>query len=388
MAPSLKATFSAAFARIPFLGPVIVKVPKSAAVEIRVVRVSQLFNSLDPSPFFLKDLVRAKKTPAFSRLGDFILAPMADHDAEDFILTYAQETPDASDFLIRIFLGPGTIAKADEYDHRNEDNGAEPDLDSESDVELAVWNETRLGSDGRQCLGWSGEDSTNANLDIDARERIAISPSSALSSNAAGDQAQQCVRVTTGAPANSPQQSHHIHFNSPTNLPTPSTLESKRNPRGRHSRCSSVLVLQEDRNTVFELERDVQAAITRHFEYQCRRKRIQLQTHLASLRISLLLGLIILLLALLLSRYLSSISSSDGVHDQTLLLSEWASQCLTVVGWVSVWRPAEMALYGWVPMWKEWRFLKVLARAKVELRFAGGTGEKLRNKQKAVDGVN
>ena len=52
-----------------------IKIPKRASahqIEIFVERIEQLFNSMDPSPFHEKDL---------------------DHDAEEFIVSWAQEFP-------------------------------------------------------------------------------------------------------------------------------------------------------------------------------------------------------------------------------------------------------------------------------------------------------
>src|SRR5262245_16873211 len=53
-------------------------------IELRVAQVEQLFNSLDPSPFRKKDL---------------------DRDAEEFIVSWAQEYPAGEDVLLRIHLG-------------------------------------------------------------------------------------------------------------------------------------------------------------------------------------------------------------------------------------------------------------------------------------------
>jgi len=46
--------------------------PRTASIELRLHRIGQLFNSLDPSPFLEKDL---------------------DADAEEFVVTWAQEHP-------------------------------------------------------------------------------------------------------------------------------------------------------------------------------------------------------------------------------------------------------------------------------------------------------
>lgn len=52
-------------------------------IELRINEVSQLFNSMDPSPFHEKDL---------------------DHDAEEFIVSWAQEYPSKAPLALRVHL--------------------------------------------------------------------------------------------------------------------------------------------------------------------------------------------------------------------------------------------------------------------------------------------
>ena len=61
-------------------------------IEVRVRAVAQLFNSLDPSPFRERDL---------------------DDDAEDFIVTWAQELPRSAPFQIIVHLSPDQVRNAE-----------------------------------------------------------------------------------------------------------------------------------------------------------------------------------------------------------------------------------------------------------------------------------
>ena len=57
--------------------------PAPGLIELRLNNVGQLFNTMDPSPFHERDL---------------------DHDAEEFILSWAREHESDSDLRIRIVL--------------------------------------------------------------------------------------------------------------------------------------------------------------------------------------------------------------------------------------------------------------------------------------------
>src|SRR4051812_12480227 len=62
--------------------------PRSAVIEVHVRDLSQLFNSMDPSPFLEKDL---------------------DVDAEEFIVSWARELPDESRLSILVHLDRPSI---------------------------------------------------------------------------------------------------------------------------------------------------------------------------------------------------------------------------------------------------------------------------------------
>ncbi|CAH1674559.1 conserved hypothetical protein [Hyphomicrobiales bacterium] len=46
-------------------------------------------------------------------------------------------------------------------------------------------------------------------------------------------------------------------------------------------------------------------------------------------------------------------------------------ESLIIIGWVVIWRPAEMFLYDWVPILRRRKLYRRLAEAKVEVRYSG-----------------
>ncbi|MEN3943486.1 hypothetical protein WJU23_19455 [Prosthecobacter sp. SYSU 5D2] len=63
----------------------------AALIEVKLLELAQLFNSMDPSPFHERDL---------------------DHDAEEFIVSWAQEHPRHEDLLLVVHL-PQALAGQD-----------------------------------------------------------------------------------------------------------------------------------------------------------------------------------------------------------------------------------------------------------------------------------
>ncbi len=47
-------------------------------------------------------------------------------------------------------------------------------------------------------------------------------------------------------------------------------------------------------------------------------------------------------------------------------------ESLIIIGWVVIWRPAEMFLYDWVPILRRRRLFRRLAKARVEVRPSAG----------------
>ena len=61
--------------------------PAARRIEVNVRDLDQLFNTMDPSPFHEKDL---------------------DHDAEEFIVGWAQELPLRDPVELRVYVGSPT----------------------------------------------------------------------------------------------------------------------------------------------------------------------------------------------------------------------------------------------------------------------------------------
>lgn len=61
-----------------------ISAPPPSLIEVKVAEIHQLFNSMDPSPFHERDL---------------------DHDAEQFILSWAQEYPSHAALKLLVHLG-------------------------------------------------------------------------------------------------------------------------------------------------------------------------------------------------------------------------------------------------------------------------------------------
>ncbi|TPX36321.1 hypothetical protein SmJEL517_g01633 [Synchytrium microbalum] len=88
---------------------------------------------------------------------------------------------------------------------------------------------------------------------------------------------------------------------------------------------------------------------------------------------ALVTGLIILTACLFLSRLVVQ-SGSDG----SSVFSSWsdvASQALVIVGWVAVWRPAELLLFAWLPSLERQRLLQRIADMHVEVAYGSSSFE-------------
>jgi hypothetical protein len=88
--------------------------------------------------------------------------------------------------------------------------------------------------------------------------------------------------------------------------------------------------------------------------------------HLAEQRLSefirrgqfaLLIGLAVLFICVAASQYLTEISKVRAVRV--------IAEGLTIIGWVSLWRPIELLLYDWWPVYAQLRLLRKLAATNV-----------------------
>jgi hypothetical protein len=53
-------------------------------------------------------------------------------------------------------------------------------------------------------------------------------------------------------------------------------------------------------------------------------------------------------------------------------LARIVQESFIIIGWVVIWRPAEMFLYDWLPMLRRWNLFRRLSRAAITVR--GGEG--------------
>lgn len=83
-------------------------------------------------------------------------------------------------------------------------------------------------------------------------------------------------------------------------------------------------------------------------------------------RIALFIGLCILSACLFLSWRMAE-GRLDGSFGKVL------QEGLVIVGWVAIWRPAEIFLYDWLPIERRRRLMGRLARAEVVVREDGAT---------------
>ncbi|WP_270937207.1 hypothetical protein [Falsiroseomonas oryzae] len=78
-------------------------------------------------------------------------------------------------------------------------------------------------------------------------------------------------------------------------------------------------------------------------------------------RKALAIGLAILATCLLLA-----VQVSDGLGERTA--SRVVQESLVILGWVAIWRPAEIFLYDWLPLARRRDLFRRLARAEVAVR--------------------
>lgn len=99
-------------------------------------------------------------------------------------------------------------------------------------------------------------------------------------------------------------------------------------------------------------------AIHNHFSYKAELARSGLQQLLRQGRISLVIGLVFVSLCLVGADALNQLGSHAGYNV--------ASQSLTIVGWVAMWRPLQIFLYDWWPLRRQIRLYKQLAAAHIQ----------------------
>ena len=112
-----------------------------------------------------------------------------------------------------------------------------------------------------------------------------------------------------------------------------------------------------------EDSRQIEKAVNHYFLYRAQGQRRELRQVFRNGRWSLLVGLTVLVSCL-------GLRALIALLDPKLnsLVGEIAGEGLLIVGWVAMWRPAELFLYAWNPSRQTLRVYRTLSRVPVEIR--------------------
>ena len=100
-------------------------------------------------------------------------------------------------------------------------------------------------------------------------------------------------------------------------------------------------------------------AIHNHFNYKADRTRNALRHLLKQGRTSLIIGIVFVSLCLIAADAIGKLGSSAGYNI--------ASESLTIVGWVAMWRPMQIFLYDWWPLQGQIGLYRRLATAHIQV---------------------
>jgi hypothetical protein len=100
-------------------------------------------------------------------------------------------------------------------------------------------------------------------------------------------------------------------------------------------------------------------AIHNHFSYKAEQTRKALRHLLKQGRISLAIGIVFVSLCLLGADAIGKLGVNPGYNI--------ASQSLTIVGWVAMWRPLQIFLYDWWPLQRQIRLYQRLSAAHIQV---------------------
>ncbi len=101
------------------------------------------------------------------------------------------------------------------------------------------------------------------------------------------------------------------------------------------------------------------AAIHNHFSYKAERTRSALKQLLKLGRISLAIGIMFVSLCLLAANAIGKLGDNAGYNI--------ASESLTIIGWVAMWRPLQTFLYDWWPLQRQIRLYQRLGDAHIQV---------------------
>ena len=105
---------------------------------------------------------------------------------------------------------------------------------------------------------------------------------------------------------------------------------------------------------------EISTAIHQHFSYRKKKSQVQLKNILSRGWRSLLIGLVSFSALVIFVTNIDKLSSEAG-----FLIT--VRETFIILGWVALWRPAELLLYEWRPFKREARLFGSLEHCKVEI---------------------
>lgn len=107
--------------------------------------------------------------------------------------------------------------------------------------------------------------------------------------------------------------------------------------------------------------------IRRHFSYRASREKYRLDQSFRTGWSSLMLGVLFLVLMYSLAIYFIPLLPEGGIMISI-------REVFIILGWVALWRPAELLLYDWIPIRRRLRLYERLAASEVEIKQMPGGG--------------
>lgn len=107
------------------------------------------------------------------------------------------------------------------------------------------------------------------------------------------------------------------------------------------------------------LDQQLQDAIQNYFRYRSMATLHALHRCFREGRIALLVGLVFLVSCYLLRELVMTFGESFSI--------EMLAEGLLIIGWVALWRPADILLYDWWPLLRRYRLLRKISQIKVEV---------------------
>ena len=118
-----------------------------------------------------------------------------------------------------------------------------------------------------------------------------------------------------------------------------------------------VLLVLENGNSS---EDEIQSAIHQHFHFCMQSSKKQLRNTIKRGWSSLVIAIVFLLTLLFFTRFFV-----DQIPEDGLMIP--LRELLIILGWVALWRPAELLLYEWQPYRRQVKLFERLSRARVKI---------------------